>query len=175
VCLVILVNYAEELLEMESTEILSFLQHLPVMDMEIVVAQAHNLYDEIRANNELWEKHMLFLYFFFSFPARPRFLPRHTTRAMQQAQQRCEHSTVGVEAQRTHRKAHKSNKRDKRSAVDASACGSSSQRVFIDYNKLYYIVAWSFYFTLFFYLDLSLPKISYPGSFLLRLGLIDTK
>lgn len=53
VCLVILVNYAEELLEMESTEILSFLQHLPVMDMEIVVAQAHNLYDEIRANNEL--------------------------------------------------------------------------------------------------------------------------
>eukprot|EP00026_Physarum_polycephalum_P008914 Phypoly_transcript_09019.p1 GENE.Phypoly_transcript_09019~~Phypoly_transcript_09019.p1 ORF type:complete len:161 (-),score=45.90 Phypoly_transcript_09019:308-790(-) len=53
VCLVILVNYAEELLEMEGTEILSFLQHLPVMDMEVVVAQAHNLYDEIRANNEL--------------------------------------------------------------------------------------------------------------------------
>lgn len=51
VCLVILINCAEELLEMENTEILSFLQHLPVMDMEVVIAQAHNLYDEIRAND----------------------------------------------------------------------------------------------------------------------------
>lgn len=53
VCLVVLINYAEELLEMENAEIVPFLQHLPVMDMEVVIAQAHNLYDEIRANNEL--------------------------------------------------------------------------------------------------------------------------
>lgn len=53
VCLVILVNCAEELLEMDNTEILSFLQHLPIMDMEVVIAQAHNLRDEIRASNEL--------------------------------------------------------------------------------------------------------------------------
>jgi len=53
VCLVIIVNCAEELLEMESTEILSFLQHLPVMDMEVVIAQAHTLRDEIRARDEL--------------------------------------------------------------------------------------------------------------------------
>lgn len=53
VCLVILVNYGEELLEMEGTEILGFLQHLPVMDMEVVVAQANNLNDEIRANKQL--------------------------------------------------------------------------------------------------------------------------
>lgn len=53
VCLVILVNCAEELLEMDNTEVLGFLQHLPVMDMEVVIAQAHNLRDEIRAANEL--------------------------------------------------------------------------------------------------------------------------
>jgi len=53
VCLVILVNCTEELLEMEGTEILPFLQHLPVMDMEIVIAQAHTLRDEIRAREDL--------------------------------------------------------------------------------------------------------------------------
>lgn len=53
VCLTVLTNCAEELLEMDNSEILSFLQHLPVMDMEVIIAQAHNLRDEILASNEL--------------------------------------------------------------------------------------------------------------------------
>jgi len=53
VCLAILNNCADELLELEHSEILSFLQHLPIMDMDKIIAQAYNVRDEIRASNEL--------------------------------------------------------------------------------------------------------------------------
>jgi TBC1 domain family member 2 len=38
---------------LEQPEIVAFLQHLPIMDMDKVIAQAYNMQDEIRANNEL--------------------------------------------------------------------------------------------------------------------------
>ncbi|KYQ93917.1 ankyrin repeat-containing protein [Tieghemostelium lacteum] len=53
VCLAILTNFSEELLELEHSEILSFLQHLPGIDMDQIIAQAYNIRDDIRANNEL--------------------------------------------------------------------------------------------------------------------------
>eukprot|EP01112_Ceratiomyxa_fruticulosa_P018900 TRINITY_DN6110_c0_g1_i1.p1 TRINITY_DN6110_c0_g1~~TRINITY_DN6110_c0_g1_i1.p1 ORF type:complete len:293 (-),score=39.34 TRINITY_DN6110_c0_g1_i1:218-1096(-) len=53
VCLAILLNCAEELLELENTGIISLLHHLPIMDMDKIIAQAYNIRDEIRANNEL--------------------------------------------------------------------------------------------------------------------------
>ncbi|KAF2073773.1 hypothetical protein CYY_004907 [Polysphondylium violaceum] len=53
VCLAILTNFSEELLELEHSEILAFLQHLPGIDMDQIIAQAYNIRDDIRANNEL--------------------------------------------------------------------------------------------------------------------------
>eukprot|EP01132_Coremiostelium_polycephalum_P000965 gene965-1228_t len=53
VCLAILINFSEELLELEHSEILSFLQHLPGIDMDQIIAQAYNIRDDIRANSEL--------------------------------------------------------------------------------------------------------------------------
>ncbi|KAM9976942.1 hypothetical protein ACTFIR_010791 [Dictyostelium discoideum] len=53
VCLAILTNFSEELLELEHSEILSFLQHLPGIDIDQIIAQAYNIFDDIRANNEL--------------------------------------------------------------------------------------------------------------------------
>jgi len=51
VCLAILVNCAEELLELEVSELKAFLQHLPVLDMDQVISQAYVIRDEIRTNN----------------------------------------------------------------------------------------------------------------------------
>ncbi|EGC33444.1 hypothetical protein DICPUDRAFT_48931 [Dictyostelium purpureum] len=53
VSLAILTNFSEELLELEHSEILAFLQHLPGIDMDQIIAQAYNIRDDIRANNEL--------------------------------------------------------------------------------------------------------------------------
>jgi len=53
VCLAILNNSAEELLELEQPEILSFLQHLPVMDIDKVISRAYLVRDWIKANKEL--------------------------------------------------------------------------------------------------------------------------
>ncbi|KAN0048009.1 hypothetical protein ACTA71_002400 [Dictyostelium dimigraforme] len=53
VCLAILTNFSDELLELEHSEILSFLQHLPGIDIDQIIAQAYNIFDDIRANNEL--------------------------------------------------------------------------------------------------------------------------
>ncbi|EGG19405.1 ankyrin repeat-containing protein [Cavenderia fasciculata] len=53
VCLAILINFSEELLELEHSEILAFLQHLPGIDMDQIIAQAYNIRDDIRSNNEL--------------------------------------------------------------------------------------------------------------------------
>eukprot|EP01133_Synstelium_polycarpum_P001484 gene1484-1722_t len=53
VCLAILINFSEELLELEHSEIRGFLQHLPGIDMDQIIAQAYNIRDDIRANNEL--------------------------------------------------------------------------------------------------------------------------
>jgi len=47
----ILVNCAEELLELEVSELKAFLQHLPVLDMDQVISQAYVIRDEIRTNN----------------------------------------------------------------------------------------------------------------------------
>eukprot|EP01111_Echinosteliopsis_oligospora_P012240 TRINITY_DN4168_c0_g1_i1.p1 TRINITY_DN4168_c0_g1~~TRINITY_DN4168_c0_g1_i1.p1 ORF type:complete len:284 (-),score=65.15 TRINITY_DN4168_c0_g1_i1:16-867(-) len=53
VCLAIIINCADELLELESSEIMSFLHHLPIMDMDKIIAQAYNIRDEIMASAEL--------------------------------------------------------------------------------------------------------------------------
>ncbi|GAM17560.1 hypothetical protein SAMD00019534_007350 [Acytostelium subglobosum LB1] len=53
VCLAILMNFSEELLELEHSEILGFLQHLPGIDMDQIIAQAYNIRDDIRANSEI--------------------------------------------------------------------------------------------------------------------------
>jgi len=51
VCLAILSNCSEELLELEISELKAFLQHLPMMDMDQIISQAYNIRDEIRSNN----------------------------------------------------------------------------------------------------------------------------
>jgi len=51
VCLAILANCAEELQELEISELKALLQHLPVMDMDLIISQAGTIYEEIRANN----------------------------------------------------------------------------------------------------------------------------
>jgi len=47
VCLAILMEWQEELMELDHFEIKSYLQHLPPMDMDKIIAQAYNLRAEI--------------------------------------------------------------------------------------------------------------------------------
>jgi len=51
VCIAILANCSEELMELEISELKSFLQHLPVMDMDKIISQAYNYIDEIKSHN----------------------------------------------------------------------------------------------------------------------------
>lgn len=44
--LAILVNFHEELIELEHSELKGFLQHLPEMDMDQIIAQAYNIKDD---------------------------------------------------------------------------------------------------------------------------------
>jgi len=51
ICIAILRNCSEELMELEISELKAFLQHLPVMDMDEIISQAFNIRDEIKSNN----------------------------------------------------------------------------------------------------------------------------
>jgi len=51
VCIAILRNCTEELMELEISELKAFLQHLPSMDMDEIISQAYNIRDEIKSNN----------------------------------------------------------------------------------------------------------------------------
>mmetsp|Transcript_1781 Transcript_1781/g.2295 ORF Transcript_1781/g.2295 Transcript_1781/m.2295 type:complete len:283 (-) Transcript_1781:105-953(-) len=51
VCLAIVANCAEELQELEISELKAFLQHLPIMDMDQIISQAYTIREEIRSNN----------------------------------------------------------------------------------------------------------------------------
>jgi len=51
VCLAILMNCSEDLMELEVSELRAFLQHLPAMDMDEIISQAYNIRDEVRSSN----------------------------------------------------------------------------------------------------------------------------
>jgi len=51
VCLAILRNCSEELMELEISELKAFLQRLPAMDMDEIITQAFNIRDEIKSSN----------------------------------------------------------------------------------------------------------------------------
>eukprot|EP01104_Vermistella_antarctica_P002767 TRINITY_DN12986_c0_g1_i1.p1 TRINITY_DN12986_c0_g1~~TRINITY_DN12986_c0_g1_i1.p1 ORF type:complete len:294 (+),score=57.21 TRINITY_DN12986_c0_g1_i1:330-1211(+) len=53
VCLAILVEYQDELMELEHSEIMGFLQHLPPMDMDQMITQAYNTRGELSARELL--------------------------------------------------------------------------------------------------------------------------
>ena len=48
VCLAILLHCSDELLEMDTAELLVFLQHLPEMDMNQVISKAYNLFEDLQ-------------------------------------------------------------------------------------------------------------------------------
>jgi len=51
VCIAILKNCTDELMELEIFELKAFLQRLPSMDMDEIISQAYNIRDEIKSNN----------------------------------------------------------------------------------------------------------------------------
>jgi len=51
VCIAILRNCTEELMELDLSELKGFLRHLPCMDMDEIISQAYNIRDEIKSNN----------------------------------------------------------------------------------------------------------------------------
>jgi hypothetical protein len=53
VCLAILGEWREELTELENVELKGFLQHLPSMDMDKIIALAYNLQGEVLARDLL--------------------------------------------------------------------------------------------------------------------------
>jgi len=51
VCIAILVNCSESLMELDISELKSFLQRLPSMDMDEIISQAYNIRDEVKHSN----------------------------------------------------------------------------------------------------------------------------
>jgi len=51
VCIAILVNCTESLMELDISELKSFLQRLPYMDMDEIISQAYNIRDEVKHGN----------------------------------------------------------------------------------------------------------------------------
>jgi hypothetical protein len=53
VCLAILANFNEDLMELEHSELKGFLQHLPDMDMDQIIAQAYNIREDLEQREQL--------------------------------------------------------------------------------------------------------------------------
>ncbi|KAL6066988.1 Rab-GAP TBC domain-containing protein [Balamuthia mandrillaris] len=51
ICLAILVQFHEDLTELEHSELKGFLQHLPPMDMDQLIAQAYNIKEDLTLKN----------------------------------------------------------------------------------------------------------------------------
>ncbi|MFN3504343.1 MAG: hypothetical protein ACK4ZJ_19030, partial [Allorhizobium sp.] len=54
VCLAVLEQCAEDLLELDYPEMKGFLQHLPTLDMDQVIAQAYNIKEEVEYAKGAW-------------------------------------------------------------------------------------------------------------------------